>query len=186
MSDSGDLTELLAAWGRGDDEAASEVVSLLYDELREIAHRHMSKESPGHTISTTALVHEAYVGLADRTRHVWNDRAHFLAASSRVMRHVLTDYARRRRASKRGGDRVQVPLEAASASTTPDDVDVLDLDRALTRLGERDERMARLVECRYFGGMTVEETATALGVTSRTVRRDWTRARVYLLQALES
>jgi len=181
-----DLTQLLADWSGGDGTAAERLMSLLYDQLREIAHRHLAKEAPGHTINTTALVHEAYIDLADRTRLDWQDRAHFLAASSRVMRHVLIDYARRRGAEKRGGDRVRVPLHESSAAVDAEGVDVLDLDRALVRLAEHDKQMARVVECRYFGGMTDEETGEALAVSARTVRRTWTRARVYLLRELEA
>lgn len=186
-----DLTQLLADWSGGDESAADRLMSLLYDPLREIAHRHLAKEAPGHTINTTALVHEAYINLADRTRLDWQDRAHFLAASSRVMRHVLIDYARSRGRAKRGGDRVRVPLRESSAavdpeSVDPESVDVLDLDRALDRLAEHDQQMARVVECRYFGGMTDEETGEALTVSARTVRRTWTRARAYLLRELEA
>lgn len=186
-----DLTQLLADWSGGDESAADRLMSLLYDPLREIAHRHLAKEAPGHTINTTALVHEAYINLADRTRLDWQDRAHFLAASSRVMRHVLIDYARSRGRAKRGGDRVRVPLRESSAAVDPENVDpesvdVLDLDRALDRLAEHDEQMARVVECRYFGGMTDEETGEALTVSARTVRRTWTRARAYLLRELEA
>jgi RNA polymerase sigma factor (TIGR02999 family) len=182
-----DLAQLLVDWSEGDDSAADRLMTLLYDELREIAHRHLVKEDPGHTINTTALVHEAYLGIADQTRLKWRDRAHFLAASSRVMRHILIDYARRRGADKRGGSRVRVPLEDAFLSVSPEGegVDILDLDRALNALAEHDAQMARLIECRYFGGMTEEETGVALGVSDRTVRRIWTRARVYLLQSLE-
>jgi RNA polymerase sigma factor (TIGR02999 family) len=182
-----DLAQLLVDWSEGDDSAADRLMTLLYDELREIAHRHLVKEDPGHTINTTALVHEAYLGIADQTRLKWRDRAHFLAASSRVMRHILIDYARRRGADKRGGSRVRVPLEDAFLSVSPEGegVDILDLDRALNALAEHDAQMARLIECRYFGGMTEEETGEALGVSDRTVRRVWTRARVYLLKALE-
>jgi RNA polymerase sigma factor (TIGR02999 family) len=185
MAPQADVTQLLLDWRDGDDSAADRLMSLLYGELKEIAHRHLSREAVGHTVNTTALVHEAYVGLADQTRLEWQNRAHFLAASSRVMRHILIDYARRRGAAKRGGDRIRVPLHDAVATVEAPGVDLLDLERALTSLAERDERMARVVECRYFGGMTEEESAEALGVSARTVGRLWTRARVYLLKELQ-
>lgn len=179
------LTELLQEWSDGDGRAVDRIVDLLYDELREIAHRHLTREATGHTVQTTALVHEAYLGLVDQSRARWQDRTHFLATASRVMRHILVDHARSRGARKRGGDRIRVPLQAGTAVADPPSVDLLDLDRALQALAEQDARMARVVECRFFGGMTDEETAHALDVSPRTVRRTWTRARLHLLRALE-
>ena len=180
-----DVTRMLQEWSAGDGRAADRLVPLLYEQLREIAHRHLRKESSGHTVNTTALVHEAYLGMVDQTRASWNDRAHFLAASSRAMRHILIDYARRRKSQKRGGDQIRVPLHDGMASVAAEGLDLLALDEALDALAERDEQMARLVECRFFGGMNVEETAEALGISSRSVKRIWARARVHLYKALD-
>lgn len=179
------ITRLLSECEDGDPTAVGRLVSLLYEELREIAHRHLQKEAVGHTIRTTALVHEAYLGLVDSDGASWNDRVHFLAAASRAMRHILIDHARRRAAEKRGGTRVRVPLEENTAAVDPVAPDILDLDAALTRLERRNGRLARVIEYRFFGGMTVEETAKVLEVAPRTVKRDWTRARVYLKEFLE-
>ncbi len=180
-----DVTRMLQEWSAGDGRAADRLVPLLYEQLREIAHRHLRKESSGHTVNTTALVHEAYLDLVDQTRASWNDRAHFLAASSRAMRHILIDYARRRKSQKRGGDQIRVPLHDGMASVAAEGLDLLALDEALDALAERDEQMARLVECRFFGGMNVEETAEALGISTRSVKRIWARARVHLYKALD-
>lgn len=179
-----DVTRLLHEWSAGDGRAIDHLVPLLYDQLREIAHRHMRREATGATIHTTALVHEAYLGLVDQTRASWNDRVHFLAAASRAMRHILIDFARRRSAEKRGGGLVRVPLSPGMAPHDPGTLDVLILDQALEDLSAKDPQMGRVVECRYFGGMTAAETAEALGVTERTVMRIWKRARLHLRQAL--
>ncbi len=179
-----DVTVLLRAWRDGNAQAHEDLIDILYEELRQIARRHLRREAPGHTINTTALVHEAYLELVDSTGLRPQDRAHFLGAASRVMRHVLIDHARARNAAKRGGDRVRVPLDDGIGSVAGWDPDLLDLDRALVRLAGHDQRMARIVECRFFGGMTLEETAEALEVVPRTVRRSWARARAYLYREL--
>lgn len=154
-------------------------------ELRQIAHRHLQRQAPGHTIRTTALVLEAYLKLAGSEAGGWRDRAHFMATAARVMRHVLVDHARRRGAEKRGGTRVRIPLEEAEVGAAPaSDLDLMALDAALTELTERDARLGRLVECRFFGGMTMPEVADALQLSLRTAERHWTRARVYLYRAL--
>lgn len=180
------VTRLLRQGARGDEDALDRLFPLVYEDLQRVAHRRLRAERPGHTLNTTALVHEAYVRLVDRTRVEWNDRAHFFAVASRVMRHVLVDYARRKQAQKRGGGAVRVPLQEEMASVEPAFDDLLDLDDALSDLAERHERMGDVVECRFFGGMTVEETAEALSVSVRTVERDWTRAKAYLHRALTS
>ena len=176
---------MLARCSSGEREAFESLVPLVYDDLRRIAHRRLQSERTDHTLDTTALVHEAYLALVDQATATWNDRAHFFAVAARVIRHVLIDHARRRGALKRGGGDVRVPLrdDLLSVEGTPD-VDLVDLDKALAKLGRRDPRLERVVECRFFGGMTVAETAAALGTSVRTVERDWTRARAYLYQSL--
>lgn len=178
------ITRLLRKGARGDEEALDQLLPLVYDDLRRIAHNRLRSERARHTLNTTALVHEAYLRLVGQTRIDWVDRAHFFAVASRIMRRVLVDYARRRQADKRGGDAVRVPLEERMTSVEPRFDDLLALDEALTALTERDERLGRVVECRFFGGMTVEETAQALDVSERTVARDWDRAKTYLYDAL--
>ncbi len=179
-----DVSALLADWRGGDAGAMDRLLPLVYHELRSIAHRQLLSERPGHTLSTTALVHEAYVKLVDQTRAQWTDQAHFLAVAARAMRRILVDYARKRQAAKRGGPQQPVTLEE-SAVMAEDRADALvALDEALTRLATLDERMGQVVECRFFGGLTEEETASALQVTSRTVRRDWAKAKGWLYQEL--
>lgn len=184
MSESTPVTELLHDHRQGDEEAFDRLFACVYDELRRIAHHLLRKERADHTFSTTALVHECYVNLADRTRCTLQDRAHFFAVAARAMRHLLIDYARKRRAQKRGGDRRRVTLDHEMISVEEQAADLLALDHALDQLADRSPRMARIVECRFFGGLTVQETAQALGVSSRTVQRDWTRAKAYLHRAL--
>jgi RNA polymerase sigma factor (TIGR02999 family) len=179
-----DLSELVRQWSGGDDEALDRLTALLYDELRQIAHSHLLRERDGHTLSTTALVHEAYVQLALRTGPVWQGRAQFLALVSRVMRHVLVDYARRRNAEKRGGAGVRVELDEDVAAIDSEVLELLSVNQALDQLAAKDERLARIVECRFFGGMREAEIAEALGVSERTVERDWRRARAHLLTIL--
>jgi RNA polymerase sigma factor (TIGR02999 family) len=167
------------------DDAIAPLLPLVYDELRRIAHRHLSAERPDHTLSTTALVHEAYLKLADQTSGRWCERTLFCAVASRAMRRVLVDHARQRRAQKRGGQRRRISVDDI-ALTVHERADVLiELDEALTRLSLCDQRQATVVECRFFAGMTEEETATALGVTTRTVRRDWVKARGWLLAEMQ-
>jgi len=161
-------------------------VPLVYDDLRRIAHRRLQSERTDHTLDTTAVVHEAYLALVDQATATWNDRAHFFAVAARVIRHVLIDHARRRGALKRGGGDVRVPLkdDLLPAEGMRRQIDLVALDHALAELGKHDPRLERVVECRFFGGMTVPETAAALEMSVRTVERDWTRARAYLYQAL--
>jgi RNA polymerase sigma factor (TIGR02999 family) len=179
-----DITGLLLAWRAGDRTAVDRLFPLVYDELRRIAHRQLGRERPDHTLGTTALVHEAYLKLVDQTRARLTDRAHFYAVAARAMRRILVDYARRHRALKRGGAAGQVSLSDATV-TADDRADTLvALDEALTRLAELDDRLSQVVECRFFGGLTEEETAEVLAVTARTVRRDWVKAKGWLSQAL--
>jgi RNA polymerase sigma factor (TIGR02999 family) len=169
----------------GTSAAAESLFPLLYDELRRIAHRQLSGERAGHTLSTTALVHEAYVKLADQTRAQFASRSHFLAVAAQAMRRILVTHARKVRAEKRGGtwhrldlDQVDIPVEERAEA-------LVVLDGALDRLSTLNPRLSQVVECRFFGGMTEEETATALGVTERTVRRDWVKAKGWLLSDLD-
>ena len=177
-----DVTGLLLAWRAGDGTALDRLFPLVYEELRRIAHRQLGRERSGHTLGTTALVHESYLKLVDQTRARWEDRAHFFAIAAGAMRRILVDYARRHRAAKRGGTRVGLDDATLVADERADTL--VALDEALTRLAEVDERLGRVVECRFFGGLSEEETAQALGVTARTVRRDWVKAKAWLHQAL--
>ena len=185
------ITDGLLALRAGDAAAMERLVPLVYEELARIAHRQLGLEATGHTLSTTALVHEAYLRLVDQTRAQWEDRAQFFGVAAHSMRRVLVDHARRHRAARRGGmHRRDVPLEAleaidAASLAASDRADVLmAMDEALEQLAALDARQARVVECRFFGGLTEAETAEALGVTARTVARDWVKARGWLYQAL--
>ncbi|HMU62224.1 MAG TPA: sigma-70 family RNA polymerase sigma factor [Gemmatimonadales bacterium] len=179
------MTELLHQAGAGDPTAAAAVFPLVYDELRQLAHRQLRRESSGHSLNTTALVHEAYLKLVDQTRAQIRDRAHFFAVAATAMRRILVDHARRHGAAKRGAGAKRVPLEMVDGLAPDERADLLvALDTALVRLAALDERQARVVECRFFGGLTEEETAEALGTSTRTVKRDWAKARSWLYQAL--
>ncbi len=167
-------------------ESLDQAVALAYTELRAIAHRRLLSRGENGTLSTTALVNEAYLKLADQSPAGWNDRAHFFALASLVMRHVLVDRAREHSALKRGGVRQRITLDDAEISVDADPELLLQLNDALDRLAAFDPRLGRVVECRFFGGLTEKETADALGLTVRTVQRDWVKARVLLRRALES
>jgi len=180
----GEVTKLLKAHRAGDSGALNELLPLVYDELRRMAHRRMQRERDGHTFGTTALVHEAYLELVDLDRVDWQDRTHFFALAARVMRNVLVDYAVKRKAEKRGGDRDRVPLRDKDMAHEGNLANVLAVHQALKRLEAMDERQARVVEYRFFGGLTIEETAEALGVSSATVGRDWRVARAWLNREL--
>lgn len=179
MDRADELTALLAS-ATTDGRPLDDVVPLVYEELRRIAHRAVAREQPGHTLSTTALVHEAYIELA-RLRDVeWKSRAHFFGVCGRVIRHVLVDYAVRRKAQKRGGGQVPLALDDALDVAQDRPEQWIALDEAITRLAEVSPRQARVVECRFFAGMNVQETAEALDVSPATVKRDWTLARAWL------
>ena len=181
------ITNLLLAWGApGEQRPADRLLPLVYDELRRVAHRQLGRERSGHTLSTTALVHEAYLRLVDQTRARWVDRAHFFAVAAGVMRRILVDYARRFRAAKRGGGVQPVDLDRVEVSLDERSEMLINLDEALGRLAELNPRLSRVVEYRFFGGMTEEETAEALGVTDRTVRRDWIKAKAWLSRELRA
>jgi len=162
--------------------------ALFYDELRDIAHRHLRREREGHTLVTTALVHEAYLKLSDRPEFEWGESVRFRAFVSRAMRHVLVDHARGRGAQKRGGDAIHVTLQTGGGwgAEEPPALALVDLDEALTTLAGHDPRLERVVECRFFGDLSIQETAEALGISTSTVERDWTRAKAYLHQLLRS
>ncbi len=185
MDREADVTNQLLAWRAGEASARESLFPLVYDELRRIAHRHMSGERAGHTLETTGLVHEAYLKLVDQTRVEWTDRAHFFAIASNAMRRILVDYARRYRTDKRGAAPRRVSLTDDMLVTEERADTLLAVDEALLELAKIDERLSRVVECRFFAGLTEEETAEALGVTARTVRRDWTKAKGWLHKALE-
>jgi RNA polymerase sigma-70 factor, ECF subfamily len=175
-----DVTDLLTDLGRGDQGALNKLMPLVYDELRRLASRHLRRERPGHTLQTTALVHEAYLKLVDQKNANWQNRVHFFAAAAQVMRHILVDHARSRRASKRGGGYCRLSLDAAALSSGEKDADLLTLNEALDSLAAIDPQQSRVVELRVFGGLTVEETAEALGVSTRTVKREWSMAKAWL------
>ena len=182
MSESapGDVTLLLNRVQRGDKQAESNLITAVYAELRRMAARHMRRERPGHTLQTTALVHEAYLKLIDQKGANWQNRAHFFAVAARVMRRILVDYARNRLAEKRGGGQPRLPLDEALVFSKEKSGELLALDEALERLEEKDERVHRVIELRFFGGLSVEETAEVLGIATRTVKRDWSFGRAWL------
>ena len=176
-----DLTALLQRASDGDAASMDVVFPVVYEELRAMAHRQLRRETAGHTLGTTALVHEAYLRLVDQRRSRYHDRAHFFAIAATAMRRILVDHARRHHAAKRGAGARRVPIESADVLAPDDRAEVLvALDAALARLAALDARQAQVVECRFFGGLTEEETATALGVSARTVKRDWAKARSWL------
>ena len=183
------ITEALCALRNGAPDAMDRLAPLVYEQLRRIAHRQLRAEAVGHTLSTTALVHEAYLKLVDQTRAEWQDRGHFFAVASSAMRRILVDYARRYRAARRGRGDDGAPVRPISLDNTDipaaERADALvALDEALERLGRLDERQARVVECRFFGGLSEAETAAALGISQRTVAREWVTARGWLYQEL--
>jgi len=181
-----DITQaLLEAYG-GDKAAEERLWAMVYAELREMAHRELLGEQRGQTLSTTALVHEAYFKLVDQTRCTWHNRAQFFALACRAMRRILVDHARRRNAHKRKAQKHPVPLEEAVVMAASRGEDLIALDEALTRLSQMDGRLGQVVECRFFGDLSVEETAEVLGVSTRTVERDWKRAQTHLYQALRN
>lgn len=179
-----EITTLAQQWSAGDEGALEKLIELTYPKLRQIAKRHLAAGGADPTIDTTALVHEAFIRFRGNQDGIWPSRAHFFAFCSKVMRRVLIDYARRRRSEKRGGALVRVPLTDDAAAVDAQVVDMLQVEEALGFLAERSERMARVVECRFFGGMSIDETAEVLDTSPRTVVREWTKARAYLLRAL--
>ena len=178
------VTEMLRDWRNGDQEALEKLIPVVYDELRRQAANYLRRERPGHTLQTTALIHEAYLRLINQQNIEWQNRAHFYAIAARLMREILVDHARKRQASKRGGSDIKVPLEEAMVVSPGRGVDLVALDEALTRLAAIDPQQSRIVELRYFSGLSVEETAEVLAVSSRTVKRDWNVAKAWLRHQL--
>lgn len=179
-----DVTQLLAAWGNGDKSALDKLLPLVHAELRRIARRQMSQERDGHTLQATALVNEAYLRLAGQESFEWHNRAHFFAVCAQVMRHVLIDHARAHARDKRGGGAVQVSLEVAAAIGGQPPEHFLALDDALKFLENVDPQKSKIVELRYFGGLSIEETAEVLDVSPRTVRREWQRSKAWLYRLI--
>lgn len=178
-----DITANLAALSRGDPAALEHLLPVVYAELKRLAAGYLKQERPGHTLQPTALAHEAFLRIVVQTEVAWQSRAHFLGVAAQAMRRVLVDHARRRKALRRGGGATMIPLEAARASG-PHEAAFEDLDRALGRLARLSARQAKVVELRYFGGLSIDETGEVLGVSPMTVKRDWTLARAWLFREL--
>jgi RNA polymerase sigma factor (TIGR02999 family) len=178
------VTQLLSASREGSREARDQLFSLLYDELRRVAHRQLFGQQRDATLNTTALIHEAFLRMVDQDQVPWTDRAHFFAYAARTMRTIIVDYARRRGAQKRGGQLARMSFDDPDLPIDAQAEAIVVVDDALTQLAAVNERLCRVVECRFFGGMSIEETAAALSVTDRTVRRDWLKAKAWLYDAL--
>ena len=179
-----EITQLLLAWQAGDRQALDLLVPVVYEKLRRLAHRSMSRERPGHLLQTTALVNEVYLNLVDTRKLAWRDRAHFFAICAKLMREILVHYARARDAQKRGGGLRQVSLDDSALYAPAPDADLLDLDDALASLNAFDARKASVVELRFFGGLTLDETAEVLNVSADTVGRDWDFAKTWLYRRM--
>jgi len=181
-----EVTQLLRDWSEGKEEARNELLGLVYEPLRAIAERHLHREREGHTLQPTALVHELYLRFVDQRSVDWRDRAHFFAVAAQVMRRILVDYARRRKSDKRGGSLMPVTLTAALEACAEENFDVLALDLALENLEAIFPQQAKIVELRFYGGLTIDETAEAMGISAATISREWTMARAWLRRALAS
>ena len=181
-----EITGLLQAWGDGDERALERLMPLVYEELRQAAHRHMAREAPGHTLQTTALVNEVYLRLAGVRRGLWKDRAHFFALCAKLMRRILTDFARSRRSLKRGGRADHVALDEALLVSQHPQADLVALHEALERLEAFDHRKSRVVELRFYGGLSEQETADVLHVSPATVQREWRLAKDWLFRELRN
>jgi RNA polymerase sigma factor (TIGR02999 family) len=183
---SSEITQLLHAWRGGDQLALQRLTPVVYEELHRMARHYMARERDGHTLQTTALINEVYLRLVKVKEVQWQDRAHFFAVSAQLMRRILTDFARSHGYQKRGGGARQVPLDEVCLASEEPGVDLVALEQALTRLGETDARKSKVVELRFFGGLTVDETAEVLQISGETVMRDWSVARAWLLRELDS
>lgn|SRR2546429_8405849 len=181
-----EITRLLVAWGDGDESALAELAPLVYEELHRLAHHYMSGERGGHTLQTTALVNEAYVRLIDWKNVRWQNRAHFFGVSAQLMRRILVDFARARGYHKRGGGQYPVTLDEAAVVADDKGTDMVALDEALNSLAKLDARQSRVVELRFFGGLSIEEAAEVLKISPATVRRDWSLARAWLHRELSN
>ncbi|HEX6730427.1 MAG TPA: sigma-70 family RNA polymerase sigma factor, partial [Pyrinomonadaceae bacterium] len=184
-SNPGQVTQLLERWGRGDQSALDELTPLVYNELRKVADAYVRRERPGHTLQATALVNEAYLRLIGQKHGRWEGRKHFYGIAARLMRQVLVEHARKHKAEKRGGGRVAVTLDHYDEVANTPDVDILAVHEALERLARFDEQQARIVELRFFGGLSIEEAAETLGVGHATVEREWAMARAWLRNELK-
>jgi RNA polymerase sigma factor (TIGR02999 family) len=184
MNSPQEITRMLQAWSDGDESALKNITPLVYDELRRLAHRYMGRQKRGHTLQTSALVNEAYLRLVDVSQVSWQNRAHFFAVSAQLMRNILVDFARSRQSRKRGGAAQQVSLDQALEVSAERGADLVALDDALSLLATLDARQARVVELRFFGGLSVEEAAEVLKVSPGTVRRDWRLAKAWLRREL--
>jgi len=180
-----EVTQLLQAWRGGDQSALDRLIPLIHAELHRLAHHYMLRERLGHTLQTTALVNEAYLRLVDASQVAWQNRAHFLAISANLMRRILVDFARSRGYQKRGGNAVKVEFDEARVPSVGRGAEVVALDEALQALAAFDERGAKVVELRFFGGLTEEETGEVLGVSARTVKREWASAKAWLLREMK-
>jgi RNA polymerase sigma-70 factor, ECF subfamily len=179
-----DVTQLLLDWSKGNQGASDKLMPLVYDELRRVAQNYLRHERPDHTLQATALVHEAYLKLVDQTNVDWRNRAHFFGLASQMMRHILVDHARRHQAAKRGGPGQRLTLVEAVSFPEQKAFDLVALDEALTSLAQLDSQQSGIVEMRFFGGLTIEETATALSLSVATVKREWRVAKAWLLREL--
>ena len=180
------VTDLLVQWSRGDDAALAQLTPLVYEELRRVAHHHLSGQRPDHTLQTTALVNEAYLRLADQTNPSWQSRAHFFAVAARAMRQILVSYARSQRSQKRGGGALKMDLDEAALVSPEESTEIVDLHEALEQLSTLDSRKAQVVELKYFGGLNYDEIAEVLKIARITVRRDWEFARLWLYTELHN
>ena len=181
-----EVTQLLVAWSKGNKGALDQLMPVVYRELHRLARRRLDRENDGHTLQTTALVHEAYLRLVGQKKAQWQNRAHFFAIAAQMMRRILVDYARSRDSAKRGAGAPQVSFDEMLAAPTGRAADVVALDQALTTLAQFDERKSRMVELRFFGGLSIEETAEVLGVSPGTVRRDWALAKAWLQSEIQT
>jgi RNA polymerase sigma factor (TIGR02999 family) len=178
------VTELLARWRSGDQKALDSLMPLVYAELRQLAQHYLRQERSDHTLQSTALVHEAYLRLAGKSPPEWQDRAHFFGIAAHLMRQILVEHARGRAAAKRGGGGTRITLDESLAIAQQKDVDVIVLDKALRDLAELDAQQGRIVELRFFGGLTIEDTSEVLGISPATVKREWVTARAWLFRAM--
>jgi len=175
-----DVTQLLVHWGKGDKQALDRLMPLVYDELHRMASRYLRRERQGHTLQTTALINEAYLRIVDQDRVNWQNRAHFFGVAAQMMRRILVDHARSHLYAKRGGGAQKLTLDEAIATPQERDLDLVALDDALTTLAEIDPQQSRIIELRFFGGLTIEETAEVLSISPATVKRDWNMAKAWL------
>ena len=179
-----EVTELLVDWSNGNPQALEQLMPLVYKELHRLAASYLRRERSGHTLQSTALVNEAFLKLVDQTRVQWKNRAHFFGVAAQMIRRILVDHARGHQAAKRGSNAPKLSLDEALGVPDPRDLDLLALDDALDRLGAIDPQQSRIVELRFFGGLSIEETAEAIGISPATVKRDWTMAKAWLYQNL--